>query len=470
MARKKAVIEKKEPTQYLRRAPFPEVKLEPPQRRQWEDTLSAFTWIAPGFINVLYTMMESSSKEKEHALFTHAIPAAAGTDGIQLIINPLRYFKYHLLERVFINLHEVMHEILNHCRLAYAYRKAGVVTLNGKTLPWDDDYANRIQDYVINAILIAAKMGRFHTDWLYDKNIATDMDHWLDVYFRNWKDKDKIKGDDPDDEPIEGQPCDDGQPGPGGSRSRPPKPGSKGRFDCHLDPGQSVGAEPEEKAERNEQMWEIAANTAMEIQRAQGKMPASLERFFEQLLAPKVDWTEHIKGSIRRIFGAGAYDWRRLDRRLIQRGIGAPGITGHGARLIIVGGDTSMSVFHNGALVNRFLSEIGGMVEDVNPERTLVLWCDTVVKRADWLDEPADLRTAMYKGIPGGGGTKFGPVFDYIRENDLDPDALVYLTDGEGSFPTDLTRVDYPVIWGDISQGKSKYPFGEVVAIPPENY
>jgi len=469
MARKKQVIERQEPTGYLRRAPYAEVPLDPTQRRQWEDTLSAFTWIAPGFINVMYTMMSSSSKNDEHALFTHQLPATAGTDGIQLIINPLRYFKYHLLERVFINLHEVMHEILNHCRLSYAFRRAGQITFKGKALPWDDAYANRIQDYVINAVLVAAGLGRISKDWLFDPKIADDDDHWIEVYFRHWKNRDEIcrgDGDNGDDGPQDGpedQPGDGGGPQERGG-SKPKAPG-KGRFDCHLDPGQSIGGEPEEHKERNEQLWEIAVNTAMEIQRAQGKLPGSLERFFKQLLEPKVDWTEHIKGKIVRLLGAGAYDWRRLDRRLITRGIGAPGITGHGARLVVVGGDTSMSVFHNGELVSRFCAEIGGMLEDVNPEQVLVLWCDTEVKRDDMLEDVGDLRHAMFKGVPGGGGTSFVPVFDYIAKHQLEPDCLIYLTDGDGRFPANFAA-DYPVIWGDISGNASKYPFGEVVRIP----
>jgi predicted metal-dependent peptidase len=44
------------------------------------------------------------------------------------------------------------------------------------------------------------------------------------------------------------------------------------------------------------------------------------------------------------------------------------------------------------------------------------------------------------------------------------PDALVYLTDGYGTFPN--KEPEYSVLWGDISGGQVKYPFGEVVTIP----
>ena len=41
-------------------------------------------------------------------------------------------------------------------------------------------------------------------------------------------------------------------------------------------------------------------------------------------------------------------------------------------------------------------------------------------------------------------------------------DALVYLTDGYGTFPDDP---GYPVIWGDIAKNPA-YPFGQVVEVP----
>jgi predicted metal-dependent peptidase len=57
------------------------------------------------------------------------------------------------------------------------------------------------------------------------------------------------------------------------------------------------------------------------------------------------------------------------------------------------------------------------------------------------------------------------PVFDYLRENGLEPDALVYLTDGLGSFPREAPK--FPVIWGNIYP-ESKFPFGDVVDIPKQ--
>ena len=448
----------------MRKAPYPPCKLDPTQQRAWEDTLAALSWIAPGFVHILYTMLSNTSN-KDTALFTHWLPAAGATDGYQLIFNPKLFFKYTLMERVFIVLHEEMHEIENHCRVSYTFKVAGKITVGSKSLPWDDDYSNRIQDYVINAVLIASKFGQFNKDWLFDITVATDADDWVTAYFRNWRNRQKLCP--PKPKLGSGPPGQPGQPGqPGDAPPEVPAAPGPGQFDCHVDPHQSQGADPHEVPERSEAQWEIAVNTAMEIQKAQGKLPSAMAMWFNEILKPKVDWTEHIEGLVKRIAGSGAYDWRKLDRRLVTRRIGAPGVTGHTAGLVVIGMDSSGSIYQDPKLIDRWLGELSGIMEDVQPERCLVVWCDAKVQRVDELTDPSDIATVFHLGAKGGGGTSFRPVFDYIAEEGLEPDMLLYLTDGDGSFPDKAP--DYPLIWGDITKNPKKYPFGAVVQVPNE--
>lgn len=428
----------------MQKARYTRVKLTPQDRRKWEDTLAALSWVGPGFTHVIYTMLHNTGND-DVALFTTELKTTAATDGFQIMINPVPFFQLPLLQRVFVVLHETMHEMLNHVRLGYAFHAKGEIKLGNATLPYDHDFANEVQDYVINAILIASGLGEFNPLWLYDTDIATDQDQWIEVYFRHWKNKDEKRKS-------------------GATEFGSGEPGSPQQFDAHLPPGAGEGQQPQDAPPRDDAQWDIVVKQAMDIQIARGTLPASLRMFFEDILRPKVDWTDHIRGLLLRLAGSGAYDWRKLDRRLITRGIGAPGVTGHGAGVIVVGGDTSGSVFHDPELVKRWIGEIGGMIEDVQPEETHVVWCDTEVKRVDICHDPADVRKMVYDGIPGGGGTHFWPVFDYIKDNDLQPDVLIYLTDMEGTFPKH--EPDYPVVWGSINKHADKPPFGVVVDVP----
>ena len=59
----------------------------------------------------------------------------------------------------------------------------------------------------------------------------------------------------------------------------------------------------------------------------------------------------------------------------------------------------------------------------------------------------------------GGGGTSFDPVFDYIDEHKLDPEVVVYLTDGYGN-QNDFTS-KHETVW--LTTHNPKFDWGTVV-------
>ena len=229
----------------------------------------------------------------------------------------------------------------------------------------------------------------------------------------------------------------------------------------HLAPGSSQGKDPHQATnDRNEGEWQTAVAQAAQAAKLQGKLPAALERLLSEVLTPKVDWREHIQALFARRLGSGSYDWRRPDRRLIVQDIYAPGRSGFGAECVVVGIDTSGSIGQ--AELNMFMAEVSGILEEVRPKKLFCVMCDARVNVVHEFDNAADLRSVK---LVGGGGTDFRPVFDWINKQGLTPDALVYLTDGLGSFPS--RAPNFPVIWGNIYP-QAKYPFGDVVDVPKQ--
>jgi predicted metal-dependent peptidase len=418
------------------------VPLTAEQEKKWSETRAALIWHAPSFSHILYSMLQNTGS-RANAIFTDdpTIPIAA-VDGVNLIFNtgPKGFFRFPLNQRVFIVAHEIGHAIFNHCALGHHYHMRGKVSYpNGKTLDYDHDTMNAAEDYVINAILIESKIGQMpaETDGtqvgLYDPNIAMSKDSSLDTYAKIYKKNG------------------------GGGR------GGRG-FDQHLPPGTSQGKDPTSAAaERNQAAWDTEIASSIATAKAMGKLPAELNRALSALLEPQVDWSEKIRAIFSRKVGSGTFDWRKPDRRLITRDIYAPGRSGFGCGTVVVGIDTSGSI--GAKELDMFMAEMAGILEDVKPKRLVLMWCDAKVHRVDEAEEASDLMTIRSKGAPGGGGTAFEPVFDKIDKLELQPEALVYLTDGLGSFPK--AAPNYPVIWGNIYQG-SKYPFGEVVDIPKQ--
>lgn len=419
------------------------VKLDPKQTKMWDDTRTALLWGSPAFSHILYTMLDRVDSETI-AIFTPDIPIAA-TDGSSLILNPVRFFEYKLMERVFICAHEIMHCILGHMEKGHQYRKRGKVALpNGKDILYDHTLMNMAMDYVINAILVDSKTGQFNPDWLYDVKIGTANDSVIDVYAKLFKDA-KDKG----QKPGEGE-------GGGGSGQ------GHGGFDEHLAPGTSQGKDATQASQdRNEAEWGTQIAAATHAARVQGKLPASLDRALTDALDPKVDWREHIQAIFARTFGSDSIDWRKAQRQYIIQDIYVPETAGNGSELVIVAIDTSGSIGQ--AELDMFFAELHGILEDVKPEELQVVWCDAKVHRVDSLDDVGDLVALRMQKAPGGGGTDFRPVFEYVEKQGRRPDAVVYLTDGYGSFPAHAP--DYPVIFGDIAKNPN-YPFGEVVEIP----
>ena len=65
----------------------------------------------------------------------------------------------------------------------------------------------------------------------------------------------------------------------------------------------------------------------------------------------------------------------------------------------------------------------------------------------------------MHIQATGGGGTSFKPVFDYIDDNNIDPECVVYLTDGYGDQSSFTTT--HETVW--LTTGTTSFDWGTVI-------
>ena len=201
-------------------------------------------------------------------------------------------------------------------------------------------------------------------------------------------------------------------------------------------------------------------NTAYERAKASGNVPGALKEFFELIMEPQVKWTEHLRTAVSKSVTRDTKTWRRPHRRRIYHpGIYMPSRTGFGAGTIVVGFDTSGSV--SKGEIEQFFGELSGILTTTRPRKLILIYCDSHVQGVEQMATPGDLINVVRKGVPGRGGTRFQPVFDYIDEHMLKPDTCIYLTD---LYPCDKPEEpDYPVIW--CSTGAEEFAWGEVVKI-----
>ena len=410
-------------------------ELTPEQRSKWGDTQSMMAWTCPGFRHVFYKMLNNSDS-KHVAVMSKSIPIAA-TDGKNMILNPDTFFNYSLAERTFACAHEIVHNIYGDVELLHRCHKSGQVPMHdGTSVPFDNKAMQHSMDYRINALLKSSRIGTPIKGILLDDKYSKDgTESVLDIYKKVYK---KLS--------------DDGELGDTGPDS--------GTFDILLPPGNSTGQTPQQSG-RNQQAWQVAVAAAQTIEqmRTQGNIGAGLKRMFQEILEPEVAWTDYIETLIKRVCGGGDHNWKEPDEWFIGRDIFQPKKAGTGAGWIVVYGDTSGSRSDSELASN--MAELAGMLDDVQPQRITVLWCDAKVDFIDEIEDACDLAKIKARGTGGGGGTSMMPVLEWIENQMEVPDLFIGFTDGYVDFPEREPR--YPVIWA--SSTDHVYPFGQTVRV-----
>ncbi len=264
-------------------------------------------------------------------------------------------------------------------------------------------------------------------------------------------------GSEPDQNPSPGDPG-GSQPtaADGNGGKAPPSPTGEVR-DATGEDEQALS--PAESREQGEE-WRISVQQAVNNAKGQGFFPAELDRIVTEILKPQVDWREELRRFFQSVSRSDS-TWSTPNRRFIGRGLYLPGMRTEAAGPLVVGIDTSGSI--SAKVLEQFAAELTTIIEDTQPERVYVVYCDAKVNGvAEFTvdDLPLELHPR------GGGGTDFRPVFDWVESAGIQPDCLVYLTDMYGSFPTQTPS--YPVIWGSTSH-VDQAPFGDVIHIQ-ENF
>jgi hypothetical protein len=364
---------------------------------------------------------------------------------------------------VFILAHEMSHLVGRHPQRFKHYAREG--SLRGK--PWVQEHANICADLVINADLVDTGVGTCNPDWLYDPQIKAS-ELWEDVYERTLK---VIKQPPPPPRKGKGE-GDGGQQSIGtaktfaesgkairGAKGDARAKAEAGRFDTVLDPPVDPATGGEDLPDESEFKEAIARAAA--AARAMGKMPAGLQRMVDEILAPQVDWRDHIRMLVTGKIGQRGETWARPNRRRLALNpiVVMPGKRGYGADTVVVAVDTSGSI--GSRALAAFLAEVGGILNDCKPRRIVVIGCDARISQVDEVTTLDEFEGLREKGLKGGGGTDFRPVTAYVEEHQLRPETLIYLTDGLGTF--DPHAPPYPMIWAMTTDVEP--PWGEVVRL-----
>lgn len=291
-------------------------------------------------------------------------------------------------------------------------------------------------DYAINPIILDSKL-KLPKDALINRNYKGLMAE--EIYNLLPQQKQQAKGDDSDKDNY------DGDPG-----------GCGGVLDATNQNGEAPSKAQREQMEAEAK---VRLSQAAAAAKARGKLPAGIEALVEEMLAPQVIWQDLLRNFVAKVMVTDT-TWRNPSRRFAHMGLIFPGPLKDGCGEIVVGVDTSGSIYCDPEILMQFLGEINSILEDVKPERVHVVYCDAKVQHAQVFEMGDTISPATFK-VRGGGGTAFEPVFDWAKDN-AQPQCLIYLTDLMGSFPSGFSA---PTIWICANNEGANAPFGEVIHV-----
>ena len=246
--------------------------------------------------------------------------------------------------------------------------------------------------------------------------------------------------------------------------------------------GGAASSTPNEGGGLDEHDWEGAQEMSADEQRelakeidqavrqgamTAGKVGSGGNRAIDQLLQPEVNWREVLRDFITETCrGNDDSTWRQPSRRHLAMGMLRPsGITERVGELVIAI-DTSGSIGQHE--LTKCLSEIKGVCDTVRPESVRILYWDTKVCSDElYGDVPnacASLEQLTQTTKPqGGGGTMVQCVPDYIREKQINAQAVIVLTDGY--LGGDWGAWTMPLLWGILDNKSAQPTIGKTLHI-----
>lgn len=238
---------------------------------------------------------------------------------------------------------------------------------------------------------------------------------------------------------------------------RPPQEG-QGQGNGN-DPGrcggvQSAGDAAAQAASKAD--WQQAMAQAAAAGHKRGTLPGGLQRFVDRALEPSVDWADVLREFlVRSLHDRDDYSWQKPNRRFIASGLYLPGLVGEALAEFVVHVDTSGST---APYLEAFAGELNGVLE-LCPCKVTIVYGDAAVQRVDeW--RPGD--GALEFHPDGGGGTNHTHLWEWLEEADVDPVAVVCVTDNETSHGEDP---GVPVLWAIPKGHSQEVPFGRAVEL-----
>jgi predicted metal-dependent peptidase len=349
----------------------------------------------------------------------------AATDGRHFYYNSRFIDMLKPKEIEFLFGHEVLHCVYDHF---------------GRRGDRDPMLFNVANDYAVNGDLKKHRVGEFITSvpCLYDSKFeGKSSEEIYDILYEN---AEKINLSDLVDKLL-----DDHLDGEGDSDSDDDGDEKDGR-------GKKPKLSAEERQKIRDEIKEAVLAAAAASDGA-GNLPAGVKRLIQDMTAPKMNWREFLRMQLESTIKSD-FTWMRASRRGWHMDAIMPGMKNDEMIDIAISIDASGSMSEH--MLKDILSETQGIMDSFPAYKLHVVSFDTKVYNPATYDSE-NLDNLVDYEIHGGGGTDFDCVFEYFKENDIQPKRHIMFTDG------------YPFgSWGDENYCDTVFIIhGNTTVVPP---
>jgi predicted metal-dependent peptidase len=349
----------------------------------------------------------------------------AATDGRNFYYNSRFIDMLKPKEVEFLFGHEVLHCVYDHF---------------GRRGDRDPMLFNVANDYAVNGDLKKHRVGEFITSvpCLYDSKYEGMSSE--EIYDDLYENAEKINLSDLIDKLL-----DDHMDGEGNSDSDEDGDEKDGR-----------GKKPKLSAEERQKIRDEIKEAVMAAAAASdgaGNLPAGVKRLIQDMTAPKLNWRELLRMQLESTIKSD-YTWMRASRRGWHMDAVMPGQRPDELIDIAIGIDASGSIDER--MLRDFLAETQGIMDQFQSYRIHIFTFDTRVYNPQQYNSD-NLDTMCDYEVSGGGGTDFDAIYNYLKEEQIEPKRLVVFTDG------------YPFgSWGDENYADTVWIIhGNTTVVPP---
>ena len=202
-----------------------------------------------------------------------------------------------------------------------------------------------------------------------------------------------------------------------------------------------------------DKMRETIVSEAQRVEKMKGSLPAHIKELVKKCMTPQLKWQEILAQFITKTYNSGVRSWLPPNRRHVYNGLYIQSRQAAKIKACVVI-DTSGSTYGDR---QTFLTELNGLVKSFGQYELTIMCADAEVASCNTYtqDDDLDIESNGFE-MAGGGGTSFCPAFDYVLDNQIDCDCLIYLTDGYGDAPK-KNPIGIPVLWVITKDGTEDF-------------